>query len=61
VRLYPDICPLCKKAAEMEKNKQKGHVLRVRNDTGEHCHDFKDGNRFIHGYCLATERRKNNG
>ena len=61
MRLYPDICFFCKKAETMEKTGEKGHTLRVRADTGEHVHDFINGKQFTHGYCTATEVRKNNG
>ena len=37
------------------------HVLRKRDDTGEWTHDFREGDRFTHAYCLASKLRDSNG
>ena len=59
--LHPDICPLCKKASDMEQRSEKGHTLRYRPETQEWVHDFINKSSITHGYCLATPLRKQHG
>ena len=55
------VCIHCRKAEAMGERGQRGHVLRKRTDTLEWTHDFRDGDRFTHAYCLASKLRDSNG
>ena len=60
-QLFPDICPHCKKAQEMQQRGEAGHVLRFRKATNEWVHDFSKPTQLTHAYCLASRRRNGNG
>ena len=50
-------CIHCRKAAELIVKPGQSHVLRKREDTGEWVHDFRNGDRYTHVYCMASKMR----
>ena len=58
---YLTACVHCRRAAEMVVKSCYSHVLRKRDDTREWIHDFREGDRYTHAYCLASKLRDSNG